>query len=214
MRIGLSVALATVLLGQTALAAGDQNSVLQYPAAFFADSRPSTAYDMISRLPGFVFDDGKTARGFAGTAGNVLIDGQRPTAKTDDLQSILQRIPASDVDRIEVIRGGAQGIDMHGQTVVANVVRKKNDSTQIVADISNNFWPDGHMVPAASIQFTQHDGESTYEASLQQIGNFDDSVGKGFYDITTPATGQVQHHEAHYKGMGIGWGATAAATVP
>src|SRR5512142_3269361 len=140
MRIGLSVALATVLLGQTALAAGDQNSVLQYPAAFFADARPNTAYDMVQRLPGFLFDDGKTARGFAGTAGNVLIDGQRPTAKTDDLQSILQRIPASDVERVEVIRGGAQGIDMQGQTVVANVVRKKTDTTKVVADLSTNVW--------------------------------------------------------------------------
>jgi outer membrane receptor protein involved in Fe transport len=214
MRFRVAAALCAGLLASSALAQSDQGGVLQYPAAFFADARPNTAYDMIARLPGFTFDDGKSARGFAGTAGNVLIDGQRPTAKTDDLQSILQRIPASDVERIEVIRGGAQGIDMHGQTVVANVVRKKSDSTQIVADVSNNFWPDGHMVPSASIQFTRHDGDSTYEASLSQIGNFDDSVGKGFYDITDPSTGAITRNNLHYKGMGIGWGSTAAATVP
>ena len=97
----------------------DQTSILVYQAAFFADARPNTAYDMIGRLPAFTFDDGTSARGFAGTAGNVLIDGQRPTAKTDDLLSILSRIPASDVDRIEVIRGGAPGIDSRqAQTTV------------------------------------------------------------------------------------------------
>jgi len=214
MRVCLVAAVAAILTGPIALAQSDQSGVLDYPASFFADARPNTAYDMIARLPGFSFDDGKSARGFAGTAGNVLIDGQRPTAKTDDLQSILSRIPASDVERVEVIRGGAQGIDMHGQTVVANVVRKKADSTRIVADVSNNMWPTGHMVPAASIQFTRHAGDSTYEASLSQIGNYNDSVGKGSYDVADVAAGTVQHFRAQQKGMGIGWGLTGAATVP
>jgi hypothetical protein len=204
--------LAFVLSGATALAQAEQSSVLQYPPEYFADARPNTAYDMIVRLPGFVFDDGKTARGFAGTAGNVLIDGQRPTAKTDDLKSILERIPAADVARIEVIRGGAQGIDMHGQTVVANVVRKTTDSTSIVADVSNNIWPDGHMMPNAKVQFTRRVGDSAYEASLSQIGNLDDSVGKGFYDVTSGGT--VTHYDSHFRASGTGWGATGAATVP
>ncbi len=62
---------------------------------------------MVDRLPGFTMDTGTSARGFAGTAGNVLVDGARPTAKTDDLSAILDRIPAAAIDHIEVIRGGA-----------------------------------------------------------------------------------------------------------
>lgn len=197
-----------------ACAAEPAGNVINYPASYFAGARPNTAYDMISRLPGFAFDDGNTLRGFAGTAGNVLIDGQRPTSKTDDLQSILQRMPASDVERIDLIRGGAPGIDMHGQTVVANVIRKKNDSTKVVLDLEDNFWPDGHTAPNASIQFTQHAGDSTYEASLTRYGNFDDSVGKGFHDITTVATNAVAHQNARTTGFGSGGGLTAAATVP
>src|SRR5580698_8393120 len=155
-----------------AVAEDSQGVVLNYPASYFADARPNTAYDMITRLPGFNFDDGNSLRGFAGTAGNVLIDGQRPTSKTDDLQSILVRIPAADVERIDLIRGGAPGIDMQGQTVVANVIRKKGDSTQIVADVEDNFWPDGHTAPNASLQFTRHAGDSTFEGSLTRYGNF------------------------------------------
>lgn len=170
-------AVALVLVAAGAARAADQPStVLNFDASYFADARPNTAYDMISRLPGFNFDDGNSQRGFAGTAGNVLIDGQRPTSKTDDLQSILQRIPAGDVERIDIIRGGAPGIDMQGQTVVANVIRKKGDSTQIVADVEDNFWPDGHTAPNASLQFTRHAGDSTFEGSLSRYGNFDDSV--------------------------------------
>jgi hypothetical protein len=193
----------------------DQTGILSYPASFFADARPNTAYDMIGRLPGFVFDDGNTARGFAGTAGNVVIDGQRPTSKTDDLQSILYRIPAADVDHIDVIRGGAPGIDMHGQTVMANVVRKKGDSTQIVLDVEDNlFLLDGHSIPYGSVQYTQHSGDSTYEGSITRYGNFDDSVGNGFHDVTDETTGVVTHQNAHTSGIGTGGGMTAAATVP
>jgi hypothetical protein len=194
--------------------ADEQPSVLSYAPAYFADQRPNTAYDMIGRLPGFTFNDGNTARGFAGTAGNVLIDGQRPTSKSDDLQSILQRIPASDVDHIEIIRGGAPGIDMQGQTVIANVIRKKADSTKVVLDLSDNFFLDGETVPSASVQFTRHAGDSTYEASLSRTAGFDDSVGNGFHDITDVSTGAVTHQNAHTSGRGAGGAATGAATIP
>ena len=131
--------------------------------------------DMINRLPGFEFNDGTSARGFAGTAGNVLIDGQRPTSKTDDVQSILTRLPASDVDQIDIIRGGAPGIDMQGQTVIANVIRKTGDSTQIVADVEDNFWPDGHSVPNGSLEITNASpARALTKRTLTRYGNFDD----------------------------------------
>ncbi|HEY1638341.1 MAG TPA: TonB-dependent receptor [Rhizomicrobium sp.] len=189
-----------------------QSNILTYPASFFAEARPNTAYDMISRLPGFTFTNVTTARGFGGTAGNVLIDGQRPTSKTDDLQSILTRIPAADVDRLELVRGGAPGIDMQGQTVVANVIRKKADSTEIVADIEDNIFTDGHSIPNASLQYTRHAGDSTYEASITRYGNFDDSVGKGTHRVTD-ATGTTRQ-PAYDNGIGTGGGLTGAATVP
>jgi hypothetical protein len=192
----------------------EEPTVIAYPESFFAEARPNTAYDMISRLPGFVFNNGNTARGFSGTAGNVLINGQRPTSKSDDLQSILLRIPANDVERIELIRGGAPGIDMQGQTVVANIIRKKADSTAIVADLEDNIFLDGHSVPNASLQYTHHSGDSTYEASITRYGNYDDSVGKGTHRLTDEQGGTTIVQPAHDNGMGTGGALTGAATVP
>ncbi len=63
---------------------------------------------MIVRLPGFRLDGGDSARGFAGTAGNVLINGERPTTKSENLEGILKRISATAVERVELIRGGAR----------------------------------------------------------------------------------------------------------
>ena len=195
----------------------DKDSILTYDAAFFAEARPNTAYDMIGRLPGFTFNDGNSARGFAGTAGNVLINGQRPTSKSDDLQSVLTRIQASSVDHIEIIRGGAPGLDMQGQTVIANVILKKESSTQWVLDLADNVFQDGHTVPSASLNFTEHTGASTFEASATRYAGFDDSVGWGFHKETIyNPNGTITRIEqrAHTTGQGSGGAFTGAATVP
>jgi len=52
-----AVTLWVFLLAAPALAASEQG-ISVYPASFFTDSRPATAYDMVSRLPGFAFDTG------------------------------------------------------------------------------------------------------------------------------------------------------------
>jgi len=167
--------------------AAPEQGISAYPASFFADSRPATAYDMISRVPGFAFDNGLSARGFAGTAGNVLVDGARPTAKTDDLNSILQRIPAASVERIEVIRGGAPGIDMQGQTVVANVVRRKDATDQIVINASTTYVGTGQWAPAAGIEYHGQSNGFSYEASLARNAQvWDDSPGNGYRLLTAP----------------------------
>lgn len=106
----------------------DTSGTTVYVRSFFDQFAPQNAFEMVQRLPGFVFDGGSEARGFGGTAGNVLIDGARPGSK-NSLQNVLERIPAAQVERIEVIRGGVGASDAAGQTVVANVVRIPGAST-------------------------------------------------------------------------------------
>jgi len=95
---------------QTAVA-GDQ-AVLIFTPDFFVDARPNTALDMVNRVPGFSVNDGDGARGFEGAVGNVLINGARPASKNDTGSNVLARTVASQVERIELIRGGAPGIEM------------------------------------------------------------------------------------------------------
>ncbi len=109
---------AVALLPIAALAAPMQDNVLVYEPLFFESAHPRHAYDMVKRLPGFVLVDSDGAvRGFAGATGNVLIDGKSPSSKSESLEAVLRRIPAASVARIEVIRGGAPGIDMGGHDV-------------------------------------------------------------------------------------------------
>ena len=116
-----------------------------YPPSFFAQYRPVTAMDMIQRLPGFTFAKGDEVRGFGGAAGNVLIDGERPSTKSIALDQLLGRIPVSSVERVELIRGGAPGIDMQGQSVVANVIRRTTASSSIAVQHLTKPYTNGFV---------------------------------------------------------------------
>lgn len=109
---------------QPPAAATTPEGVQAFEPAFFARFNPVTADDMVRQLPGFTLDEGADLRGFGATAGNVLIDGQRPSSKTS-IKDELGRIAAGSVLRIELIRASAAGdLDVRGYTELANVVLK------------------------------------------------------------------------------------------
>jgi len=210
-----AITLILIIIRAPPLHAQPTSALLSYPASYFADAQLNTAYDMVMRLPGFAFDDGNSARGFAGTAGNVLIDSARPSSKTDDLQSLLKRIPVSRVDHIEVIRGGAPGIDMQGQSVVANVVLKAADSTTVIVTVSNVTFSDRASAPGGSIEFGRKDGDWTYDATATRYNNIgDDSAGNGAYVFSTPGAATDMGSVRRRGGLAVGWGFNGTATLP
>ncbi|WP_339915484.1 hypothetical protein [uncultured Brevundimonas sp.] len=145
----------------TPTAATADPNVTPYLPAYFAEYRPVTALDMLGRIPGFQFDGGSSARGFAGTAGNVLIDGERPPTRSDSLASVLSRIPAAQVLRIEIVRAGVGGIDMQGKSVVANVIRKPDAGVSGAVSSSLNITDDLRLQPSVNLQAQrQRDGRS------------------------------------------------------
>ena len=104
----------------------EQNLVVDYAADYFDRYRPNTALDMVGQLPGFQLDDGEDIRGFASAVGNILINDEYTSAKQDLPSAILARIPASQVERIEIIRGEVRNIDLHGRALVANIILREN----------------------------------------------------------------------------------------
>lgn len=158
-----------------------QRGVLVFTPDFFASARPDTALDMINRLPGFGLDTGNNGtRGFAGAAGNVLIDGDRPSSKSDSLDQILRRISADSVERIELIRGGAPGIDMQGQAVVANVVLKRTVTTERVLEFNTYLYPDGYFGPILAGSYSRREGENQIEGSITATTDRTDGTGEGY----------------------------------
>lgn len=109
--------------------------IVEYPAAFFQKYQPETALEIVTQVPGFQLNDGSSSRGFGAVAGNVLIDGRRPTIKTDTLSATLGRIPASLVERVDLIRGQVRGIELLGQSSVANVILRDDLPASVYWDI-------------------------------------------------------------------------------
>lgn len=176
--------LVTPALAQTAPPVPEsiaQQGLLVFEPVFFADSRPDTAYDMITRLPGFAFNSGDSdTRGLAGASGNVLIDGQPPSTKTDNLEAVLRRISAAGVARIELIRGGAPGIDMQGHPVIANVVLARHVTTERVLELNSYIYPDGYLGPLLAARYSRRDGDNQIEGSISATSDRTDGTGDGF----------------------------------
>ena len=188
--------------------------VIAYEPAFFAAARPGTAMDMISRVPGFAFDGGDSVRGFEGAAGNVLVDGKRPITKTDDLEEVLRRIPASAVERLELIRGGAPGIDMQGKPVIVNVVRKAGGGFRGLVAVANNHAYDGRNSPAVRLEASGGREGRAWEASFRVAAPIDDGAGEGPH-VRTDAAGRETYRSAvDADGNGDFWTATGAYETP
>ncbi len=150
----------------TTAANAESAQVVEYPAEFFERYRPSTALDMVLQLPGFQLDDGTDNRGFAAAVGNILINNKRLSAKQDVPSATLARIPASQVERIQLVRGQDNGIDLQGQSVVANIFLRKEEAAAIrwKTYVEHNNW--APIKPAGSISISNSWKDIEYNTGI------------------------------------------------
>ena len=124
-RLALSVALlsgAPFAIAQEAapapVAAGGART---YTPSDFTRYAPRNALDMLEQVPGFVIREAVQERGLGQATGNVLINGQRLSGKSNDVLTQLSQVPAGNVVRIEIRDGATLDIPgLSGQ--VANVI--------------------------------------------------------------------------------------------
>jgi len=177
--------------------ASDQG-VLIFAPDFFKDARPNTALDMVNRIPGFSVNDGDGARGFEGAVGNILINGSRPASKNDTGSNVLSRTVAAQVERIELVRGGAPGIEMPGYSVVANVILKTTSSREHILTTNASLFEGGQDLFGGSYQFTAREGDRTWGVTLSDGISSSDSNGAG-YVVRSDANGNVLRNEQYYN---------------
>lgn len=92
-----------------------------FEAEYFTQFQPQTAFDMVARLPGFSLNNDDGSRGFGQASINILVNGKRPSSKSQGPRDILEQITADTVVRIEILDGAS--LDIPGlQGQVANIV--------------------------------------------------------------------------------------------
>lgn len=187
-------------LAAAGAAAADGAPPTSYPPDYFKQFQAGTAMDMVTRLPGFVFDGGNAGRG---VAGNVLINGKRPTAKTDPLGDVLGRIPAAAVERIEVINGGAGGIDMQGYPTVANLLLKQMDLVAASTSASSFLTADGDLTPSLEGNYSLKRADKSVTAMLGWTRSPDTSQGQGRRTTLYPGPSPLPAAEVMMAGAGV-----------
>ena len=167
-----------------------------YDAAFFAQYAPRSALDIAQRVPGFALDLGnQDVRGFAGAAGNVVLNGARPSSKSENLQQALSRIPAQQVVRVEVGPGDLYGADYAGKAQVLNIILTAAGKSGIEGNFTGSIrrYQDDHLVvPDASGSVVVHRGASEFNLSAGL--NRTDYIENGIDDFRMPADGPVVEH--------------------
>lgn len=110
------------------LAAQEQEqSTIIYDSAYFGQFDPVTLEDMIRNIPGgvSVLDSLRRQgnnRGFGSSDVPILINGRRMSGKTNDMSTTLARTQSAQVERIELIRGNAEGLDIRSEGILYNVI--------------------------------------------------------------------------------------------
>lgn len=128
--------------GGTVPAATETRTV--YVPADFARFAPRTALDMLQQVPGFSIQDSSGGRGLGEATGNVLLNGERISSKSDSVTQRLNRIAAANVVRIEFVDGAT--LDIAGLSGrVANIVTRQS------ADMSGQF----EWTPQLSTGYTE-----------------------------------------------------------
>jgi hypothetical protein len=167
-----------------------------YDAAFFAQYAPRTGLDIVQRIPGFALDLGNSSastgadiRGFAGTAGNVVINGARPSTKSETLDVLLNRIPASRVIRVEIGPGDLYGADYSSKTQVANLILKEGGGVAGNATVAAERHYTGRITPNATGSISFSNGPSAFNIAGDTARA--DSTEEGTDHVFDPATGEL-----------------------
>jgi outer membrane receptor for ferrienterochelin and colicins len=194
-----SIVVATAGFSISTLAqdAAANDTTVRYPASYFTEWAPSTAQDMLSRIPGVNagggggggpggpggggFGGGGGGRGLgAGGGDQILIDGKRMAGKGNQSSDTLSRISASQVDYIEIIRGTSGALDVRGSSQVINVVLLEAlDTTSISYQGELTRFADHEVKPNGTVAYSGQSGALNYLVSLEAQSRYNPtSAGK------------------------------------
>ena len=173
------------------------SAVVTYDKEYFSKFDAVTLLDMLNRIPGVqeILDKSRAekaaqanmgmtggTRGFGSSGDQILIDGKRLAGKDNNIDDTLARVSASNVEKVELIRGAASGLDVQSQGLVINITLAKG------ASASSTFWKLGGILNI--------DDEGGQDVTLSHSG----SAGKLDYTATLESkrTFRIQNRDEDF----------------
>jgi hypothetical protein len=151
-----------------------------FTPADFVRFAPRTALDMLRQVPGFQIREAAQERGLGQATGNVLINGQRISGKSNDVISELSRIPANNVTRIDIVDGATLDVPgLSGQ--VANIIAKAGGiSGQWAWRPEFRAYNTDPIFTRAEVSLSGRRGAIEYTIGLQNNANHSGAGGDTF----------------------------------
>ena len=169
----------------------DEDSTVTYPASFFSRFDLFSVNDMLDRIPGInVARQGGGGGGGPGSSGGnnrrglgmggdqILINGRRIAGKENEGSSQLTRIPADQVDYIEIIRGTSGDLDVRGGNQIINIVLLEAESRSSVAyELNSDHHHDNAVKPGGKVALSGQRGGFDYLLSAETEPRYEYRIG-------------------------------------
>jgi len=173
----------------TVFAAEDRassSSVVIYDQNYFDSFNPVTLLDMLMAVPGVpdilnknqqqarraAYSGGGGQRGFGSGGDQILMDGKRLAGKANNINDTLSRVSATQVERVELIRGAASGLDVQSQGLVINIIMLEGVSTSTTFwKVKGEYTVNHNFVPEFLISHSGSAGELDYTLSYERQNN-------------------------------------------
>ncbi|WP_029036628.1 outer membrane beta-barrel family protein [Salinimicrobium xinjiangense] len=125
-----------------------------------------TAYEMLSRAPGVsVGQDGEfMINGKSGV--NVMLDGRMTYLSAKELQTLLESMPAENIEEIEVIHNPSAKYDAEGTAGILNISLKKNTNTGLSGSVYGGYKVNNQRLFNGGVNLNHSAGRWNSYASL------------------------------------------------
>ncbi len=131
---------------------GEATTVI-YDRGYFQRYDVTTAEDMLRRIPGMMTllddtEENQQERGLGSSGEQILINGKRIAGKSTQIVTSLQRIQASSVNCIQLIRGTSSETNVQSEGVLVNLIigndesNSRNTSWQFINKLNDKGWFD------------------------------------------------------------------------
>lgn len=185
-------------VGQRVETTGDA-SIVTYEKDYFEQYTAVTLLDMLQLIPGVkeVLDKNRNQRGGGGGGGGgqqergfgsggdqILIDGKRLAGKTNNIDDTLGRISAGNVEKIELIRGAAEGLDVQSQGLVINITMAEGvSSSSTFWKVAGKYFFDHGVRPTFLVSHSGSLDAFDYTVSVERKdGGFNFTRDEGFFN--------------------------------
>lgn len=158
-----------------------------------------SASDLLTNVPSLEVDmDGSVSlRGSSSV--KILIDGKESAMAGSDIGSLLQSMPASSIERVEVVTNPSSRYDAEGQSGIINIVLKKNQRTGLNGAINTSVGSYENV--GAGVNLNYRDRRFNYYGSY----NFNrrNSVGDGMNSTRLLSTNSLTNNVSESNRLGL-----------